>query len=417
MADVENLQIEIQAAFCNLSEEKLKDVCSKLNITLPPESKGRLVFIQALNKYLETEELDYEKLKELLSSLSMEGKVMAPQMKTEPLKTPEKDDVTVKPEQKPAVSISKFKRDFKISGQIGDLSQKDRLSFSSLVHQIENGLKNDYTEDEIKEAVIKAINPALSLRSYLEGKADLTLAKLRRIMRSHYQEKTATELYHQLSSTVQQPKEKPQEFLIRLLDLKQKVLFASQESDSELKYDPTLVHGMFVHSFSLGLQNENIKMEMKPHLEKKTVSDEELFEKLNVCVSNEMERSQKFGSQLTPKVNAVQEAGDRQTEKNSKVEQTLIKEIRELKAEVAAVKEKVRAPPPSQAQPSPTQQPMRQPPQCRSCQQNENGWFCNHCFTCGISDHYARECTAQFSRRPPTELQGNGQRSRPWDRV
>ena len=46
-------------------------------------------------------------------------------------------------------------------------------------------------------------------------------------------------------------------------------------------------------------------MEMKPHLEKKTVSDEELFEKLNVCVSNEMERSQKFGSQLTPKVNAV----------------------------------------------------------------------------------------------------------------
>ena len=417
MADVENLQIEIQAAFCNLSEEKLKDVCSKLNITLSPESKGRLVLIQTLNKYLETEELDYEKLKELLSSLSMEGKVMAPQMKTEPLKTPEKDDVTVKPEQKPAVSISKFKRDFKISGQIGDLSQKDRLSFSSLVHQIENGLKNDYTEDEIKEAVIKAINPALSLRSYLEGKADLTLAKLRRIMRSHYQEKTATELYHQLSSTVQQPKEKPQEFLIRLLDLKQKVLFASQESDSELKYDPTLVHGMFVHSFSLGLQNENIKMEMKPHLEKKTVSDEELFEKLNVCVSNEMERSQKFGSQLTPKVNAVQEAGDRQTEKNSKVEQTLIKEIRELKAEVAAVKEKVRAPPPSQAQPSPTQQPMRQPPQCRSCQQNENGWFCNHCFKCGISGHYARECTAQFSRRPPTELQGNGQRSRPWDRV
>ena len=283
MADVESLQIEIQAAFCNLSEEKLKDVCSKLNITLPPESKGRLVFIQALNKYLEREEVDYEKLKELSSSLSMEGKVMAPKMKTELLKTPETDDVTVKAEQKPTVSISKFKRDFKISGQIGDLSQKDRLSFSSLVHQIENGLKNDYTEDEIKEAVIKAINPALSLRSYLEGKADLTLSKLRRIMLSHYQEKTATELYHQLSSTVQQPKEKPLEFLIRLLDLKQKVLFASQESDSELKYDPTLVHGMFVHSFSLGLQNENIKMEMKPHLEKKTVSDVELFEKLNVC--------------------------------------------------------------------------------------------------------------------------------------
>jgi len=89
--------------------------------------------------------------------------------------------------------------------------------------------------------------------------------------------------------------------LIRLLDLKQKILFASQETDSELKYDPTLVHSMFVHSFSLGLQNENIKIEMKPYLEKKIMSDEELFEKLNVCVSNEMERSQKFGSQLAPR--------------------------------------------------------------------------------------------------------------------
>ena len=331
MADVESLQIGIQATLCTLSEERLKEVCSELKITLPPESKGRLVFIRALNKYLETEELDYEKLKGLLSSVSMQGKEIAQEQKTAPPKIPENNKATVKTEQKPAVSISKFKRDFKISGQIGDVSRKDRLSFSSLVHQIENGLKNDYTEDEINEAVIKAINPALSLRSYLEGKVDLTLAKLRRIMRSHYQERTATKLYHQLSSTVQQPKEKPQEFLIRLLDLKQKILFASQETDSELKYDPTLVRGMFVHSFSLGLQNENIKIEMKPYLDKKTMSNEELFEKLNVCYSNEMERSQKFGSQLTPKVNAVQEGGDKQAKKNTEVEQALMKELRELK--------------------------------------------------------------------------------------
>lgn len=416
MADIESLQIEIQAALCTLSEEKLKEVCSGLKITLPPESKGRLVFIRALNRYLETEELDHEKLKGLLSSLSIQGKEIATKGKTEPPEAPDNKMATVKTEQS-AVSISKFKRDFKISGQIGDASQKDRLSFSSLVHQIENGLKNDYTGDEIKEAVIKAINPALSLRSYLEGKADLTLAKLRRIMRSHYQEKTATELYHQLSSTVQQPKEKPQEFLIRLLDLKQKILFASQETDSELKYDPTLVHGMFVHSFSLGLQNENIKIEMKPCLEKKAMSDEELFEKLNVCVSNEMERSQKFGSQVTPKVNAVQEGGDKQAKRTIEVEQVLMKELRELKAEVAAVKERVRAPP--QAQNSTTPQPMRQPPQCRTCQQSGNGWLCNHCFRCGASGHYVRECTAQFSRRSPApaEFQGNGQRSRPWDRV
>ena len=80
----------------------------------------------------------------------------------------------------------------------------------------------------------------------------------------------ATKPYHHLSSTVQQPKEKPQECLIRFLDFKQKLLFASQKTESELNNDdPTLVNGMFVHSFSLGLRNKNIKIEMKPYLDRR----------------------------------------------------------------------------------------------------------------------------------------------------
>ena len=151
-----------------LMEEKLKEVCS-LKITLPPESKGGLVFIRALNKYLETEELDEDEMRldEKLKGLAASLKQNAPKEKTEPLEALDDKKATVKTEQKPAVSISKFKRDFKVSGQIGDVSRKDGLSFSSLVHQIENGLRNDYTGYEIKEAVIKAINPEISLRSYL----------------------------------------------------------------------------------------------------------------------------------------------------------------------------------------------------------------------------------------------------------
>lgn len=64
-----------------------------------------------------------------------------------------------------------------------------------------------------------------------------------------------------------------------------------------------------------------------------------------MCVGNEMERSQKFGSQLTPKVNTVQEGRDKQAIKNSEVEQASMKELRELKVEVAVVKERVRTPP------------------------------------------------------------------------
>lgn len=59
-----------------------------------------------------------------------------------------------------------WRKDSKISGQIGKPGQKDRLTFSSLAHQIENGLSKCYPESEIVDAVIRAIVPGLQLRSY-----------------------------------------------------------------------------------------------------------------------------------------------------------------------------------------------------------------------------------------------------------
>ena len=162
------------------------------------------------------------------------------------------------------------------------------MSFTSLAHQIDAGLRRGYKEEEIDEAVIRTIHPGLRLRSYLEGKLELELARLCKILRSHYQEKGLGSVSaSQLGST---GGETPQDFLVRLLDLKQKVLFASQEAGSDLKYDPKLVQCMFLHSLLTGLQNDSIKMEIKPCLQNTQVEDEELFEKLNAAVSNETER-------------------------------------------------------------------------------------------------------------------------------
>lgn len=115
-------------------------------------------------------------------------------------------------------------KDFKISGQIGEPGQKDHLTFSSQACQIEHGLSKGFPEVEIVDAVIRAIAPGMQLRSYLEGKVNLTLPTLRRILSCHYQEKSATDLYKQLSSEVQGAKETPQNFVIRALDLRQKIL-------------------------------------------------------------------------------------------------------------------------------------------------------------------------------------------------
>ena len=89
----------------------------------------------------------------------------------------------------------------------------NRLSFISLIRQIDTALTRKYTEAEVIEAVISAISPSSHLRSYLHSKKDLTLPKLRKTIRSFYNEKSLTEIYIQLTSLAQNPKETAEDSL------------------------------------------------------------------------------------------------------------------------------------------------------------------------------------------------------------
>ena len=79
------------------------------------------------------------------------------------------------------LSSSALRRQFKISGQIGDPDQRDKLSFTSLVRQILNGKSQGYTDAEIVDGVIRAITPGMTLRNYLETYKELTLERLEKI--------------------------------------------------------------------------------------------------------------------------------------------------------------------------------------------------------------------------------------------
>lgn len=75
----------------------------------------------------------------------------------------------------------------------------------------------------------------------LTNKDDLTVDELKRFLKSHIREKSSTELFQELSSARQQDKETPQQFMYRLMGLKQRVLFASQQCGSEFSYDDKLM--------------------------------------------------------------------------------------------------------------------------------------------------------------------------------
>lgn len=64
----------------------------------------------------------------------------------------------------PEVTI---RREFKICSQIRERGQKDRLSYTNLMHQIDRGLSRGHNETEVSEAVVKSICPGLSIYDML----------------------------------------------------------------------------------------------------------------------------------------------------------------------------------------------------------------------------------------------------------
>ena len=114
------------------------------------------------------------------------------------------------------------------------------------------------------------------------------------MLRFHFQEKSASELYQLLANISQSPKEDPQSFLIRALTTRQKIVFASQESDSKIKYDEELVQGLFLHGVETRLADATIRAKIRPLLRNPSVADEDLIEAMSLAMSAESERANKF---------------------------------------------------------------------------------------------------------------------------
>lgn len=306
-------------------------------------------------------------------------------------------DTASKSHSEPA-AWSHWKRELKIQGQIGD--PKTGVSFLSLVRQIGTASSKGYPETEILEAIIKAIQPGSNLREFIESKSDLTLSNLKQILRAHYKEKNATELYHELSNLTQCPKEDPTEFLMRALGLRQKVLFASTEKSAGLSYSPALVQGMFKHALYTGFVDDAIRHEILPTLDDEDGTDEKLIEALNGIYLREKERKGKIGKVFGSKSVAMATVENSEREESVPVktpkEGAFTTELRELRAEIQEIKKTLSNSSDTAGQIKATGQRAG----CKNCQSTGKERTCQHCWRCGSSEHFRRGCRAQ--------LQGNG---------
>jgi hypothetical protein len=193
-SEIEELQLALESEICGLTNEELIKVAQHVNVST--EGLRKLQISKRIREKIEADIEKSQDKKGLLQELSKVVGVEPPALENPESDTlsqsqgeetqkqsnenqPEPKSMVTEPksmvtepkamvtEPKVSVDIAKaFKRDFKIFGTVGGDSHKDGLSFVSLVRQIDTGIKSGYKEAEVIEAVIRAVNPSLKLRSY-----------------------------------------------------------------------------------------------------------------------------------------------------------------------------------------------------------------------------------------------------------
>lgn len=308
------------------------------------------------------------------------------------------------------------RREFKLhGGQISDVGSE--MSFSCLCKQIDEGMHEGFTESEVIRTVIKITKPG-TFKEMLVNKGDLTVDELKRFLRAHIRDKNSTELFQELSNAKQHDKESPQQFLYRMMGLKQRILFESEQSGAVFSYDKRLVQGTFLHTLYQGLNEKNnyVRHDLKPLLTDWQVNDDFLLDQITKSTSEEAERLKRLGSISKPRpvtVNTAQlDNSDSAKQVNVDAElQANRAAIKELTVQVSSLTKHLAqmvksddvtpgslCPPKIDPQTPATDNRGR----CSDCVQ-QGKFSCPHCFRCGQAGHRAIGC---LQRKQP----GNGLR-------
>ena len=183
-------------------------------------------------------------------------------------------------------------KELKIKGQIGEEHQRDKLTYVSLIHQINEAQEVGYDESEIVNSVIRAMSPRLTLLNVLETTPNLSLQRLLQFLEFHFEEKSATDLKGKLNSMIQLPGESEYSYVMKCIELRQKVQLASSKSD--IKYDMALVMKLFYQILERGLLSSYVVQEIKPLLTS-NVADEDLITAVRKAAASQKERNQPLG--------------------------------------------------------------------------------------------------------------------------
>ena len=344
-------------------------------------------------------------------------------------------------------------KDFKINGTIGGTEKEGKLTYSSLLYQIQNA-QGRYDDDDICAAVIKAISVTDPLRTYFEMHEGLTLDLLKQNLKNQFKEKDSAAYVAELCSATQNPEEACDRFVLRLLCLCQKIKALSTEEGCP--YNQVALRKNLFRTIFTGMRNSNIRIDLRESCKRQDVSlvtDEELLKLVAEAVANEGERTDKLCGKKDGacSVNQIDRSEKKKEEEAKKKRESTVpaqidavkvahdKSMTQLTAQIAAIQTALvdqqknfqqqlkeqreqqqqllqevsrrqwEQPPPPPVHPGPAPQapananyqplgqqrfqPRRQynRPKCENCHKS-NAFRCFHCLYCGDGSHKISEC-------------------------
>lgn len=324
------------------------------------------------------------------------------------------------------------RRDFKVhGGQVGD--QNSDLNYSNISKQIDEGVKEGFAEAEVVRGVLRIIKPG-AFKDMLVNKDSITVSELKGFLRSHLGEKATTEMFQELMCARQSDQESPQQFLYRMIGLKQKLLFQSRQASADISYDPKTIQEVFLHTIyqGFGTKHADLRQRLRPLISNSQVTDEEILRQVMKIISDENEHQRRLGQLPRQKVTQAHstkvEMGDRDNNNRSRdtpSDNENLQKIQQLTSQVETLTHMVASLieqrtentrvsySPSQPTSSRSVQPQLGQPavqvggraaRCPKCTE-QDAQECNHCFVCGEAGHRAVGCLQRV------RVQGNGARS------
>ncbi|KAL3999774.1 chromobox protein 6 [Sarotherodon galilaeus] len=443
MATLHDLQWEIQNQLHQLTRAANRDLLHKLAVLcqeeevedVPGEDATEVELFDFIVDFLRSKRLkslEDQGMSRLLAFRDLIDDLQAPQVTVELGHASDEGDAVSVSETEPAVVASVMNRrvptsviadpvtglvkltdvaallphrEFKIhGGQISD-SASD-LSFNCLCKQIDEGLAEGFSEAEVLRTVLKVIKPG-TFKDMLMTKDTLTLAELKRFLKAHLRDKSSTELFQELSNAKQLDKESPQQFMYRLMGVKQRIMFASKQG-TDFQYDSKLVQGVFLHSLYQGMNEKcsYIRRDLQPHISDMNVTDDFILEVITRSLREDTERKTRLGQVCKQKaisINTAQLDSDKQNAIQVQAEvQANRSAIQELTAQVSSLAkslEKAITPVVNVAtenayNPLPHVKQSAKPEvkgKCHQCVSQGND-ICSHCFRCGKEGHRAIGC-------------------------